>query len=196
MIIQYLDKKENIFKNTLILINENGFHGTPMSQIAIQSDIAVGTIYHYFTSKEVLILELYQYCKDIVHQYIFEGLDDTLPYKDKFEVVFYRFCKFHIDNSTVFRFMEQFYSSPYFKIKDCNTVNGVYERNHVHDFLQEGVDKQYLKNSDVRTLTIAFIGSTISYSRAVLNKWVEYDEKNIQDLISIIWQGIKHENNI
>lgn len=194
MNIQYLDKKENIFLNTLTLIKEQGFHGTPMSQIARESQVAVGTIYHYFASKDVLILELYTYCKNKVHQYIFEELDSNLDYKQKFELVFYRFCKFHIENINVFGFMEQFYSSPYFEMQNCFNDEGAYERNHVQDFLQEGIDKKHLKKIDVRTITTAFIGTSISYSKSVLNKWVQFDENNLKDLISIIWQGIKHED--
>ena len=36
-----------------------GFHGTPMSQVAKKSGVAVGTIYQYFPGKEDLISTLY-----------------------------------------------------------------------------------------------------------------------------------------
>lgn len=47
MNVQVLNKKEAIFESTLKLVDEGGFHGTPVSQIAAQAQVATGTIYHY-----------------------------------------------------------------------------------------------------------------------------------------------------
>ncbi len=196
MNVQYTDKKESIFHHTLMLIKENGFHGTPMSQIAKQSDVAVGTIYHYFPSKELLIIELYHYCKRKVHEFIFDNLDPALSYQKKFEQVFHRFTLFNIQNDVIFSFMEQFYSSPYFELEDCNNRDGIYEQNHFLDFLQEGINNKHLREIDIYTLTSAFVGTSVSFSKSVLYRRVQFDEKNLQELINIIWQGSKHENEI
>ncbi len=196
MNVQLKDKKECIFQHTLVLIKENGFHGTPMSQIAKQSDVAVGTIYHYFPSKEVLILELYNYCKNKIHQYIFENLDENISYQKKFELVFYRITEFNIHNDVIFSFMEQFYNSPYFELEHCNNRDGIYEQNHFLDFLQEGINNNHLRKIDVYTLTSAFIGTSVSFSKSILNRRVEYDENNLKELIKIIWQGSKQNNEI
>ena len=53
------DKKEAILKSTLELIKDNGFHGTPISEIARHAGVASGTIYHYFSSKDAIIITLY-----------------------------------------------------------------------------------------------------------------------------------------
>lgn len=196
MNVQYTAKKESIFNHTLILVNENGFHGTPMSQIAKQSDVAVGTIYHYFPSKEILIVELYHYCKQKVHQFIFEKLDTNLSYKEKFALVFRRFCDFHMENNIIFGFMDQFYCSPYFELQNCNNNDGPYEQNHVLGFLQEGIHTKQLRQIDVHTITSAYIGAAVSFSKSIIYRKEQFDEQNLNELISIIWQGAKHENEI
>ena len=49
------DKRTAIFESTLALVREQGFHGTPMSQVAKKAGVAAGTLYLYFESKDHLI---------------------------------------------------------------------------------------------------------------------------------------------
>ena len=49
------DKKRAVMDATLALIAEKGFHGTSMSEVAQKAKVAVGTIYHYFSSKDHLL---------------------------------------------------------------------------------------------------------------------------------------------
>lgn len=194
MNVQFTDKKESIFNQTLLLIKENGFHGTPMSKIAKQSDVAVGTIYHYFPSKEVLIVDLYHYCKGKVHGYIFEKLDVISSYKERFEHVFSRFCAFYIENPIIFSFMDQFYSSPYFELHSCKNSDGFYEQNQMIGFLLEGMESKNLKEHDVHTLAAAYIGAAVAFSKSILYRKIKFEEKNLKELIDIIWQGAKYDN--
>jgi AcrR family transcriptional regulator len=80
------DKETAILEATLDLIAERGFHNTPMSQIAKQSGVSAGIIYHYFDNKEALIYELY---RDIKKRYM-EGLlpqADNLGWAETFEQI-------------------------------------------------------------------------------------------------------------
>jgi AcrR family transcriptional regulator len=52
-------KKEKILETTLQLIAKNGLNASPMSMIAKEADVATGTIYHHFKSKEEIINEIY-----------------------------------------------------------------------------------------------------------------------------------------
>mgnify|MGYP001156146358 CR=1 FL=1 len=58
-----IDKRSAILNTALDLLVENGFHNTPMSLIAKEAGVSAGIIYHYFESKEELILELYREVK-------------------------------------------------------------------------------------------------------------------------------------
>src|SRR5690606_41909398 len=78
MNVQFTDKIDSIFKSTLHLIKDNGFHGTPMSQIAKHADVAIGTIYHYFPSKDELILALFEYCRKELYAYIFKHVNQDM----------------------------------------------------------------------------------------------------------------------
>lgn len=193
MNVQYInsDKIEGIFKSTLALIREHGFHGTPMSQIAKSSDVAIGTIYHYFPSKEALIMELYNYCRVQLHDYIFDHLDEQLSYKEQFAVVFKRFCSFYREHTEKLSFMEQFYNSPFYAAHKDRSSDGPYDENKMIGFLARGIAIGALQQRELSLLSAAYIGVAVSYSKAVLYGKVEFDEDSLDDLITIIWNGVK-----
>jgi len=190
MNVQLTHKIENIFLQTLLLIKDQGFHGTPMSQIAKASDVAIGTIYHYFPSKDSLILELHHYCKKIIHQYIFDELDEKLSYKEQFFYVFKQFCLFHLERTDVSKFLEQFYSSPYSEMITKQNEELHKDENRVLAFLMKGMELGILKKTEPHILSNVYIGSALSYSKTVLYGKVDYDEEQLKELTEIIWTGI------
>lgn len=190
MNVQFTDKIECIFKNTLILIREKGFHGTPMSQIAKSSDVAIGTIYHYFPSKEKLILELAKYCKQKVNVYIFENLNPTDSYKMQFNEVFRRFCAFQINSADIFCFLEQFYNSPFNELAHKLEAESSEEHN-IKSFLKRGIDTKALKNIDINLISASVIGTSTFFSKAVVRENAPLSENNLDELIDIIWNGVK-----
>jgi len=44
----------------LELVVKQGIHATPMSLVARNAKVAIGTIYHYFESKEEILCEIYK----------------------------------------------------------------------------------------------------------------------------------------
>ena len=54
-----LEKREAILAAALRLIARFGLHNTPMSAVAREAAVAVGTVYLYFPSKEAMINALY-----------------------------------------------------------------------------------------------------------------------------------------
>lgn len=191
MNVQFTDKIECIFKHTLALIKENGFHGTPMSMIAKSSDVAIGTIYHYFPSKENLILELFAYCKKKINTFIFDDLDQDQPYREQFGIVLERFCRFQISNTDIFSFLEQFHNSPFNELAHNKQKVGRCDENNVITFLLKGMEINELRKIDVHVMASAFIGSAITFSKSVIYNKIKFNEKHLGELIEIIWNGVK-----
>ena len=54
-----VDKRDAILAAALRLITRFGLHNTPMSAVAREAGVAVGTVYLYFPSKEAMINALY-----------------------------------------------------------------------------------------------------------------------------------------
>ena len=53
-----IDKKKALVKATIELVNNNGFHATPMSKIAKMANVSPATIYLYFENKQDLLNQL------------------------------------------------------------------------------------------------------------------------------------------
>lgn len=106
-------KKQDIFSTTLTIIARQGLHATPMSQIASESNVAIGTIYHYFKSKEELVHALYVDIHRELEDMIFTEEIDMANYASEFSALCLRLFKFFIQNPIKFNFLQQYEHSPF-----------------------------------------------------------------------------------
>lgn len=100
-------KKEAVFQSTLKLISELGVHNTPMSKIAKDSGVAVGTIYHHFSSKEEILNELYLEIKKEFGERLDAVLDKNMSPEQTFSETFKTVYHFYSGNPLKFIFTEQ-----------------------------------------------------------------------------------------
>ncbi len=73
-------KRTQILDAALDLFTQNGFHGTSTAAIARQAEVATGTLFHHFASKEVLIESLYREVKKELAKAFLQDIDDTQKY--------------------------------------------------------------------------------------------------------------------
>jgi len=191
MNIQLTEKKEQIFRSTLKLIHEFGFHGSPMSKIAKEADVAVGSIYHYFPSKDDLIIELYWFCKESINKEVFDKLQPDLSYEVQFKEIWKSFVDYYLQHVEFFGFMEQFYGSPFYEGIRNEIFYQKCERNKIIHFLEEGVQKKELKDLHVRVLLALYLGPAISLIKSTLYGQSSVDRKIENDLVHLIWDGVK-----
>src|SRR5688572_4374110 len=90
------EKKKAIFESMLELVRENGFHGTPMSLVAKKAGVAAGTIYHYFESKDALIIELHGYIRSRMFKAMLDGDDDTQDFRSRFFTFWKKHYQFYV----------------------------------------------------------------------------------------------------
>lgn len=100
------DRRESILAAALQCFVERGFHGTAMPQIAERAEVAAGTIYHYFPSKEALVNELYRTWKGVVAQRVFEAFPQGAPPREQFRVMWLEIIAFARDEPAAFMFIE------------------------------------------------------------------------------------------
>ena len=84
-----IDKKKALLNATLTLVNNHGFHNTPMSKIAKLAGVSPATIYLYFEHKQDLINTLYLEVKKSFSACAFEGYHEELSVKDGFELIWF-----------------------------------------------------------------------------------------------------------
>lgn len=195
MNIQYTDKEEQIFQSVLSLIDDKGFHGTPMSQIAKVSEVSIGTIYHYFESKDDLILELFTYLKNKVSLYIsgsvFNNPITKENYEKKFLTFWNHFIDFYQENPSIFSFLEQFYTSPYYEMYKQKHCTSNYSEDAINRFLNIGLELKIIREMSPHILYTFCLGSIIFLIRNIIYGQKEYTKEQITQLIQTTWNGVK-----
>ena len=183
-------KKQAIYESTLHLIKEFGFHGTPMSQIAQEAGVATGTIYHYFASKDELIVDLFRFVRERMHRAVFMDTDDTLPYPERFTHIWMSLVAYYLKYPEVLSFMEQFFSSPY--VKDVYPDDCVLFRDEVSVFFEQGIREGYIKPIDINIISAAYIGTVSATAKRNIHGHFALTEKDLKKMVTIIWDGIKN----
>lgn len=184
-------KREAVLNSTLSLVGKQGFHGTPMSQIAKNAGVAAGTIYHYFPSKGALISELYIYVKDQLAKAIIKGDDPSKSYKERFFAVMVSQYRFYIENPDSMNFLEQYINSPYAQ-EYANSDSQLFVEK-VITFFKYGIENAYFKNIDPRLLAPTIRGTLVAAANFQLSQHMLFSDEDINEVISIIWDGIKRQ---
>ncbi|MDM5225515.1 TetR/AcrR family transcriptional regulator [Cytobacillus sp. NJ13] len=75
-----MNKREAILETAVNLFAEKGYNQTSMQEIADGVGISKGSLYSFFTSKEDLMISIYEHYQQLVFERVFIiGLDEDLP---------------------------------------------------------------------------------------------------------------------
>ena len=91
-----IDKRNALIKATIDLVNNNGFHATPMSKIAKMANVSPATIYLYFENKQDLVNKTYIQVKAIYTDYAFKTYNESMSVKKGFEIIWRRIADFKL----------------------------------------------------------------------------------------------------
>lgn len=186
------DKRFEIVHAALELIAEQGFHGAPMAMIAKRAGVGAGTIYRYFANKDLLIAELYREIEEKIFPYILEGYVKERPIRERFLHLGTTLLRYFINHPLDFRYMEQFYNSPYGVEKRRDKLLGKTKKRDVyHELFVEGVTQQVLKDLPLPILFALSFGPLLAVARDHILGFVALDDNLIARTIEACWDGIK-----
>jgi AcrR family transcriptional regulator len=192
MNIQYMkvtDKREAILTATMQLITEHGFHATPMSMVAKQAGVAAGTIYHYFSSKEELINQLYAELKQKMGAALLQNDAGSSNIRERF-FRFYRNLYAHfIQHPDEFGFLEQYANSPYITQASKEQNQQFYKP--VVDFLLQGMELGVLRSMEQELITALVYGHVVSVAKLQLSGQLEITDTRLEQAIQSCWDGVK-----
>ncbi|WP_042162511.1 TetR/AcrR family transcriptional regulator [Paenibacillus gorillae] len=114
MFDSYNKVQKAVLETTLNLIIDKELQATSISLIVKESGVSTGNLYHYFSSKEDIINELYKAILRFNGEYVTKGLNNE---DDSIQTRFHRAWHNVIDlaqkYSKGFQFIEQYSFSPY-----------------------------------------------------------------------------------
>lgn len=184
-----VDKKKAILESTLQLVKENGFHGTPMSLVAKKAGVAAGTIYHYFDSKDALIMELFAYTQQQAQEALQKNLREGMDFEEGFFLRWISRCKFYIDHPNMLFFVEQFVNSPYYP--RCPKEQSENLQNEISQYIEMGQQKGILRELDQRLMSIMIHSSIMTAAKVHLDHKVTLTDKEFQQLAQMVWDSIR-----
>jgi AcrR family transcriptional regulator len=117
-----LNKQEEILKSALKLFVEFGFHNTPTSKIAKEAGVANGTLFHYYKTKEDLILALYTSIKSKLSIRLYASTDPEKGYKELLETIYMNTLNWAREHPQEFYFTQQFNTSPFLSLVSSEEI--------------------------------------------------------------------------
>ncbi|MCO4291487.1 TetR/AcrR family transcriptional regulator [Solitalea sp. MAHUQ-68] len=187
---QIADRRQSILDSSLEIITQYGFHGSSMKVIADNAGVASGTVYLYFKSKEELINELFLEIRRKINDVVQNAFDEEEEYKKNFANVWHSLYDFYLNNLQVFRFIEQYSSSPF--IVEATKRKGEKILAPIYEILGMGIDKGYLKPMHLTALLSLVYGPIVALVRFHQTNEINLNEDVIiEEIIESCWLSVK-----
>jgi AcrR family transcriptional regulator len=181
------DKKTKILEAALQLFVEAGFHGTPTSKIAQTAGVANGTLFHYFPTKDELIVALYLDIKARMGTYITEQAKAETSLKAGLKGQYLASLHWALNNRDEFRFVEQFSNSPYHSMVDAETLEKQM-KGHL-SLLRKGIKEKVIKPIPVELIQVLLSSHVYGVNRYLLSQKMSKAKQHqvISDSFELLW---------
>jgi len=172
---------------------ENGFHSSPISQLAVLAGVGVGTIYRYFKDKDDLIHAVFEKIDENLKEELAESLDTSLPDRSQYIQFISILIRYMNTHTKEFIFMEQYYSSPYgIETKHARFLSSDSgDQSDPIANLFAGTKKAVLKNLPLPIFLAMTFGPVIFLVRDSLSGLVTLDDAVIRQTAEACWNAIK-----
>jgi AcrR family transcriptional regulator len=184
------DKQAAILQAALKLFVEFGFHATPTSKIAKEAGVANGTLFHYYKTKDELILALYTDIKLRLTEHMYVNVNKTDALEEVFRTIFLNTLEWAQDHKEEYYFVQQFNLSPFLSLIPQEEILKQ-ARPHL-DLIQAGI-----KNNILKPLAPEFLYSLINSHIYGLSQYLssanisaQKQKKLINDSFEMIWDMI------
>ncbi len=184
-----MDKRTAIFQAALKLISEQGFHATPVSQIAQRANVGAGSIYRYFQNKDDLLNQLYLEVKTHLHEAMSRNVSLEMPIDTLVKRVCLNIFDFYVQNPEEFSFAEQHCDSPF--LTDITRVAGAKILNDYKDVLDRAIRDGIVQDLPAEMIFAILTGSISSLAKRHLAGVLEMTEERRQQAAHAVWCAIR-----
>lgn len=179
-------KRGDILKAGLCLFDEQGFHGTSMSEIAEAAGVGAGTIYRYFDGKEDLVDQLYAKSREAAHQSILDmGFSENVSVRDRLRMMWRAVIRNYMACPRLYRFILQYESSAY--IRRAERAQPEDLRSPFQEIYRDGVEQGLFPDLPQSVYGSFFIGTVTHLVQEHLNDGPELDEALIDQSFEMLW---------
>lgn len=184
-----IDKRNALIKATIELVNNNGFHATPMSKIAQMANVSPATIYLYFENKQDLVNKTYLAVKTQYTDFVFANYDKNTSIKSGFEHIWKRIAAFNSTESEYSFFLNQCNNTP--MIDEPSRAQGIRHLQPLLELWERGKNEGIIKPVSDYILYAYSINPVSTLMMAQKQGHFELTEKHMEDALIIAWDSIK-----
>jgi AcrR family transcriptional regulator len=183
-------KRDAIIKAAVELIAEHGFHQSPTLLIAKRARVGSGTIYRYFKNKDDLIEEAFNaiWKKNLSVAALEKELEKA-PLREKFIRINKTILTYFINNPNEFKFLEQYFNSPYGL--DKVRSEGFCDDDPTQVILKHAKEQQIVKDLPIVLLALVSYAPIPFLARDHVGGFITLDEDMIHSIAVACWDAIK-----
>ncbi len=189
------DKRCAVIHAALDLVAEHGFHGAPMAAVADRADVAAGTIYRYFESKDALIVETYRFLEKALNDVIMEGYPEGGTVRERYVHAGRTLVRYLVASPREHRFLEQFRNSPYGAEQRREILLARAEKNFVLDLFEEGRREGIVKDLPVPVLLALAFGPLMQICRDAALGLVTLDDRLLAESVEACWDAVRRRDD-
>lgn len=184
-----IDKRNALIKATIELVNNNGFHATPMSKIAKMANVSPATIYLYFENKQDLVNKTYIEVKAEYTKYAFETYNEHMSVAQGFELIWKRIADFKLKECEKAMFLAQCDNTPV--IDELSRKEGIKHLQPLLDLWARGKKEGIIKPiSDY--LLYAYSINPLSFLMITQKRGAfKLDRTHLEEAYQSAWSSIK-----
>lgn len=181
-------KRKAIYDAALEIILAEGFSGMKMSAVAKKAEVATGTLYIYFESKQTLINQLYRHLKKKSTEEYIKGYSEDMTFADGFELIWFNYLERSLKRPEEAAFLEQYYRSPYLDEKIMMEVDDLLRP--IFSLLEKGKEEGIVRETATELLVAQLSGALNEIVQWHFKGSLELNEENIEAAYDIAWKSV------
>jgi AcrR family transcriptional regulator len=182
-----MDKQQEILNAALTLFVEQGFHATPTSKIAKEAGVANGTLFHYYKTKDELIVALYVDIKTKLAMCMQEENAAPANSRATWKKYYLQALDWGLTKPMEFRFVQQFMSSPYLMLLAPEEIQK--QSRFMTDMIKQGIKDKLIKPMAVELVLSLVSSHTYGISQYITSAKLNDKEKQkvMNSSFDMIW---------
>lgn len=184
-----IDKQNALMKATIKLVNNNGFHATPMSKIAKIANVSPATIYLYFENKQDLVNQTYLEVKTKYTDFVFKTYNENTSIKSCFELIWKRMAEFNSNECEYSFFLNQCNNTP--MIDEPSRNEGIRHLQPLLDLWQRGKAEGVIKPISDYILYAYSINPLSTLMMAQKQGQFQLTKEHVEEAFTAAWDSIK-----
>lgn len=184
------DKRKDLLAAALRLFAGNGFHGTPTSKIAKEAGVANGTLFHYYKTKEDLIVSLYIDIKSRMSEYVEANAEKDKSIKKNFRNQYIQIMLWSLSHRDEFYFIQQFHTSPFAALVPPEEIERMTGKSC--EQIEKAIKEKSIKKRDPNFILTLFSSHTFGLNQYLTKtELTEKEQKEvIKDSFNMLWAMI------